>query len=225
LYELTPITAGADKGLRFEPGIPQEEPMRALILATVVAAMTSTAAIAQQSPQQPMMGGQMPGAMMQYGGMGHMMMGQGMMGQGMMDQGGMPMMGMNPSQHIEGRLAFLKTELKITEAQAAPWNAYADAVRANAKRMGELMDQMMSGNMAMQGQPGMMMQGQSGMMMQGQSGMMMSLPDRLNRAEQHMAAHMEMLAAIKGPTMQLYGALSEEQKRLADQLIGPMGMM
>ena len=191
--------------------------MRALILAAAITVLASTAAIAQQSPQQPMMGGQMPGAMMQYGGMGHMMMGQGMMGQGMMDQGGMPMMGMNPSQHIEGRLAFLKTELKITEAQAAPWNAYADAVRANAKRMGELMDQMMSGNMAMQGQPG--------MMMQGQSGMMMSLPDRLNRAEQHMAAHMEMLAAIKGPTMQLYGALSEEQKRLADQLIGPMGMM
>ncbi len=178
--------------------------MRALILAAAVAVLAGTAAIAQQSPQQPMMGGQMPGAMMESGGMGHMMMGQ-----GMIDQGGMPMMGMNPSQHIEGRLAFLKTELKITEAQAAPWNAYADAVRANAKRMGELMDQMMS----------------NGMMMQGQPGMMMSLPDRLNWAEQHMAAHMEMLAAIKEPTLQLYGALSDDQKRLADQLIGPMGMM
>jgi len=65
----------------------------------------------------------------------------------------------------------------------------------------------------------------SGMMMQGQPGTMMSLPDRLNWAEQHMAAHMEMLAAIKQPTMQLYGALSDDQKRLADQLIGPMGMM
>ena len=186
--------------------------MRALILAAVVAVLTGTAAIAQQSPQQPMMGGQMPGAMMEQGGMGHMMMGHMMMDQGMMgmmDRGGMPMMGMNPSQHIEGRLAFLKTELKITEAQAAPWNAYADAVRANAKRMGELMDQMMS----------------SGMMMQGQPGMTMSLPDRLNWAEQHMAAHMEMLAAIKAPTMQLYGALSDDQKHLADQLIGPMGMM
>ena len=188
--------------------------MRALILAAVVAVLTGTTAIAQQSPQQPMTGGQMPGAMMEHGGMGHMMMGhmmmdQGMMGQGMMDQGGMPMMGMNPSQHIEGRLAFLKTELKITEAQAAPWNAYADAVRANAKRMGELMDQMMSRGMAMQGQPG----------------MTMSLPDRLNRAERHMAAHLEMLAVIKEPAMQLYGALSDDQKRLADQLIGPMGMM
>ena len=181
--------------------------MRALILAAAVAVLTGTPAIAQQSPQQPMMGGQMPGAMMEHGGMGHMMMGHMMMDQGMMD-GGMPMMGMNPSQHVEGRLAFLKTELKITEAQAAPWNAYADAVRANAKRMGELMDQMMSGGMPMTGQPA-----------------MMSLPDRLGWAERHMAAHMEMLAAIKEPAMQLYGALSDEQKRLADQLIGPMGMM
>jgi hypothetical protein len=188
--------------------------MRALILAAAIAVLTGTAAIAQQSPQQPMMGGQMPGAMMQYGGMGHMMMGQGMMGQGMMDQGmmdqgGMPMMGMNPSQHIEGRLAFLKTELKITEAQAAPWNAYADAERANAKRMSELMDGMMSG----------------GTMMQGQPGMTMSVPDRLARTDQHLQAHMELLKAIKEPTLQLYGVLSDEQKRLADQLLGPMGMM
>lgn len=48
---------------------------------------------------------------------------------------------MNPSQHVEGRLAFLKTELKITYTQAPQWNAYADAVRANGKRMGEIMNQ------------------------------------------------------------------------------------
>jgi hypothetical protein len=185
--------------------------MRALLIATAIAAMlTSTAAIAQQSPQT-MMGQQMP------------MMGQGMMGHGMM-----PMMGMmDPSQHIEGRLAFLKAELKITEAQAPQWNAYAEALRANAKRMGELMSEMMSSGMMGQG----MMMGQGAMtgsqgtMMQGQPGTMMSVPDRLNWAEQHMAAHMEMLEAIKGPTTQLYAVLSEEQKRVADQLMGPMGMM
>jgi len=77
--------------------------MRALLIATAVAAMlTSTAAVAQQSTQ-PMMGQQMP------------MMGQGWMGNTMMGPGMMPMM--DPSQHIEGRLAFLKTELKITDAQ------------------------------------------------------------------------------------------------------------
>ena len=179
--------------------------MRALLIATAIAAMlTSTAAVAQQSTQQ------MP--MMNQGMMSHTMMGHGMMQM------------MDPSKHIEGRLAFLKTELQITDAQASQWTAYADALRANAKRMGQLMTEMMSSGMMM-GNQGMMMQGQPGAMMQGQSGTMMSLPDRLKWAEQHMAAHMEMLKAIKGPAEDLYAALSADQKRVADQLMGPMGMM
>lgn len=187
--------------------------MRALILAAAAAAvLTSTAAIAQQSPQ-PMMGQQMPGAMMGQSMMGHCMM---------------PMMGMmNPAQHVEGWLAFLKTELKITDAQAPQWNAYADALRTNAKRAGDLMTSMMSSGVMGQG---MMMGGQGmmnsqGMMMPGQSGVGMRLPDRLNWVEQHITAHMEMLRAIKDPATQLYAVLAEEQKRIADQLLDPMGMM
>ena len=45
--------------------------------------------------------------------------------------------------HVEGRLAFLKTELKITDAQLPLWNAVADAIRANAKGMGEMSGGMM----------------------------------------------------------------------------------
>src|SRR5215472_2927754 len=40
--------------------------------------------------------------------------------------------------HTDGALAFLKTELKITDAQTPQWNAFADAVRANAKRMKDM---------------------------------------------------------------------------------------
>jgi hypothetical protein len=54
-------------------------------------------------------------------GMMRMMMGEGM--------GGMAMM----AGHVEGRLAFLKTALKITEGQLPLWNGVADAMRANAK--------------------------------------------------------------------------------------------
>jgi hypothetical protein len=150
------------------------------------------------------------------------MMGQGMMGQGMMGQGMMPMMGMmDPSEHVEGRLAFLKTELKITDAQAPQWNAFADAVRVNAKRMGGPMGAGRPGGMmGMMGQGMMMGPG----MMQGQPGAGMSLPERLDRAEQRLAAHLDTLRAMKGPTTQLYAALSDEQKRLADRLMhGPMG--
>ncbi len=160
---------------------------------------------------------------------------------------------MNPAQHIEGRLAFLKTELKITDAQAPQWNAYADALRANAKQMGEMFGDMMSKGMmgpGMMGNQGMMGQGMMGQGMMGNQGMMnqwmmgqgtagpgmgmmlgkdgkpMPLPERLDWMEQHMSAHLEMLEGIKEPASKLYEVLSPEQKAVADQLMmGPMGMM
>jgi hypothetical protein len=147
--------------------------------------------------------------------------------------------GMQPGQHIEGRLAFLKTELKITDAQAPQWNAYADALRANAKRKGEMMHAMAEKGMC---GPGMMGGGMMGGMMGGGmmgggmgQGMGMgmsqttkrpSLPDRLDLMEQHMSAHMEMLGTIKEPALKLYEVLTSEQKEMADQLmVGHMGMM
>jgi protein CpxP len=43
--------------------------------------------------------------------------------------------------HIEGRIAFLRTELKITDAQAAQWAAVADALRQNDQTMRALFQQ------------------------------------------------------------------------------------
>ena len=204
--------------------------MRTSIYAVVAAVTLATgaAAYAQQSPQS-MPGSQMHGPMSGQG----MMMGPGMMGTGMMGPGMMPMMGMmDPGRHIEGRIAFLKTELRITEAQSPQWNAFADALRATAKRMSEQWAGMMPGTMMGSGTMGSgtmpMMRGAMtpGMMMSGQAGSAMSLPERLDWAEKHMTARLEMLQAMKGATTQLYGVLSDEQKGLADQLIhGPMGMM
>jgi hypothetical protein len=154
--------------------------------------------------------------------MDHGMMERGMMMGQMTGPGMMPMMGMMPpAQHIEGRLAFLKTELQITDAQMPQWNVFSDALRANAKSMIDLKSTTMSNELRGPGQ-GMKRRSE---MMSGQAGTGMSLPDRLDRAEQHMAAHLEMLRAMKGPTTQLYAVLSDDQKRLADRLIhGPMGM-
>jgi len=136
----------------------------------------------------------------------------GMMGPG----GGMPMMGgpgcmgmmgmMGMADRVEGRIAFLKTELKITEAQMPQWNAFADALRSNASRMS--------------GMPATMMQG--GMM--GQEGAPMTAPDRLERMEKMMSAMLESVKATKAALMQLYAVLTDEQKKTADQLIhGVMG--
>src|SRR5271165_3632785 len=53
----------------------------------------------------------------------------------MMGQEGMSGMATMMAGHVEGRLAFLKTELKITDAQLPLWHAVSDAIRANAKSM------------------------------------------------------------------------------------------
>jgi hypothetical protein len=128
---------------------------------------------------------------------------------GMMGQGGMmPMMSMmGMGGHIEGRIAFLKTELKITDPQTAQWNTFADALRANAKRMSEMQNTMMQGGTM------------------GQAGTSLSAPDRLDRMERMMTAMLDAVKAMRSALAPLYATLSDDQKKIADQLIdGPMGM-
>jgi len=141
----------------------------------------------------PAAGPGMPGGMAGGGDMPMMRM--------MMGRDGMSMMGAM-ARHVEGRLAFLKTELKITDTQLPLWNAVADAMRANAKSMGDMAGGMMGGSQTA------------------------TLPDKLAMREKMMTAHLEALRRFKAAVDPLYAALSDEQKKTADELmIGPMGMM
>ena len=119
----------------------------------------------------------------------------------------MPMMGMmqmmmgqgGVAGHIEGRVAFLKTELKITDAQLPLWNAVADAMRASAQDIG---------------MPNCMSMTQS-------SG---TLPEKLAAREKAMRGHLEALRKLTAAVEPLYAALSDGQKKTADALlIGPIG--
>ena len=150
-------------------------------------AATPPAAAATPAPAMPgMPTGSMPGAPggMPMTGMMQMMMGQnGMAG------------------HVEGRIAFLKVELKITDAQQPLWKAVVDVMRANATSRG--------------GMP-------NGMAMMGSAA---TLPDSLAMREKMMAAHLEQLRRLKAAVEPLYAALTDEQKKTADDLMsGPMGM-
>ena len=130
---------------------------------------------------------------------------------GMMGRGGMMRM-MEMADHVEGRIAFLKAELKITDEQTPQWNAFAGALRANAGRMMEMRKAMMQGGMM-----------QGGMMGQGDASV--SAPDRLDRMAKMMTAMLEMVKATKSALVPLYAVLTDEQKKVADQLIhAPMGM-
>lgn len=141
----------------------------------------------------PMAVGGKPEAM--GGGMGPMME---MMRPMMAGRGGME----TPFEHVEGRIAYLRAELKITDAQAAPWNAFADAMRADAAAM-----RAMHEGMAKDGIPG-------------------TLPGRLAARQKMMSAHVGMLERMEAGAKPLYAALSAEQRTLLDQMTAsPMGMM
>jgi hypothetical protein len=165
-----------------------------MALLALIAGVVAAPALAQQESHRQHhpagMGTGSPGDGMPMMGMRPMMMGEGGMG-GMM------------AGHVEGRLAFLKTELKITDAQLPLWNAVADAIRANAKNMSAMM---------------------AGGMMAGSE--TATLPDKLALREKMMTAHLDGLRRFKAAVDPLYAALSPEQKKTADQLLmGPMGMM
>jgi LTXXQ motif family protein len=103
---------------------------------------------------------------------------------------------------VEGRIASLKTELKITDAQAPQWNHFADALRVTAKSMNEMFEQMMPPDAEA------------------------TLLARLERHEKMLSAHLNVLRTLKDAVEPLYAALSDDQKKIADRLmIGPMGMM
>jgi hypothetical protein len=127
-----------------------------------------------------------------------MMQTMGMMGPGM---GGMATM-----DCVEGRIAFLRTELKITDAQASAWNTFADALRANAKKLAEVRASMMprSGDAQQQGS---------------------TMADRLDLQEQWLLARLEGTRTMKSAFTKLNETLSNEQKKAANDLLAPhMGM-
>jgi hypothetical protein len=154
---------------------------------------------------QPSQGGAMPSMGMTGGQSGEGMTGGGDMGRMMSMMHGGGMMGGMPFEHVEGRLAFLKTELKITPAQEPQWNKFADAIRSAAQSMKGMHDQMMQGGQMMQGAP--------------------SAPARLDRYEHMLAARLETVRAIKAAFDPLYLSLFDDQKKTADELCGRMAAM
>lgn len=138
--------------------------------------------------------------MMDMRGMMNMM---NMMG-GKMGMGGTGscMDGMDMANRVEGHIAFLRAELKITEAQAKQWDAFADALRSNAKRMKDRAGAKMMGG------------GDKGVLSQ------------LETQEKMLATRLDSVKALRGALVPLSETFSEEQRKTAEELLGPhMGMM
>lgn len=138
------------------------------------------------------------------------MMGSGMMGRGMMER----MMGGGSSEmmagcqmagggavHADGRIAFLRAELNITDAQKAVWDAYAAQINKNLQSMQGMQKTMTT---------------------------MMDAKTPLERIDARIAVmdkRVQALKEIKPTLAALYAALSTEQKTKADQFLTGMGCM
>lgn len=122
--------------------------------------------------------------------------------------------GMAMIDHVEGRIAYLRAELKITDAQAGVWDAFAATLRVNAKTLAAarepMMDQMKMGQAGMgAGQP-------QAPMMPAQT-----LAQRLDAQERWQTARLEGTRAIKTTFTKLNDVLSPDQKKAADELLPP----
>jgi hypothetical protein len=187
-----------------------------VIVGGLVMTATFPAAAQQDQQQTPMMDqGRMDqgGKMMGRGGM----MGDPMDAQNMGDLGDCPMMGagrrgsmkemghrmmMHSGPMMEARLAYIKADLAITEAQTAAWDGYADAVRARRSTTETKREEMMKAK-------------EGGSALQ-----------RMDARIKAMEAKLDGLKVLKAPTEALYAVLSDEQKKKADELLGGRcGMM
>ena len=165
------------------------------------------AAPAVNAPQQAKPGGTASGGMMSPDMMKMMMdmMASGS-GQAMGQSGSMgPMMA---PEYTEGRLAFLKVEIDVTEAQQPLWDALAEALR-NTASAGDAMPAMQGGMMA-------------------DNGATAATPiDRIALQEKALAVRLDALRQVRVALEPFYAVLDDAQKQKANRLLAPapMGMM
>ncbi len=120
---------------------------------------------------------------------------------------------MTMSDRTEARLAYVKTALKITEAQKTQWDAYADFERKQAKEMEAKFEEWKSK--------------EHGKKEKGDDGMYdhtrMSVISRLEHEREFMADAQTRIDAKLAVIKPLYGVLSETQKKVADEVLSDCG--
>lgn len=101
------------------------------------------------------------------------------------------------TERLEGRIAFLKAELQITDKQLADWSNLAEALRAGRQHLLEArkllaMDEKMDG------------------------------AARLEHYERHLAERLEAIKSARTAFGRLYASLNESQKQTADTILLPL---
>jgi len=108
-----------------------------------------------------------------------------------------------PSERVEARLAYIRTALKITDAQQAQWNAFAETLRNQARAADQRMQEFRA---------------------QREQGAAREKPSAIARLEREQQRHAESATRINerlAVQRPLYAALSTEQKAIADEVLAP----
>ena len=103
-----------------------------------------------------------------------------------------------PSARIEPRLAYIKTALKITDAQTAQWNAVADVMRKHAKDADSAVAAMRA-----------------------ERDEKHTLIDGIEHHQKMLTKEAAYLGELLAAARPLYASLSQEQKTSADELLVP----
>ena len=101
------------------------------------------------------------------------------------------------TERIEGRIAFLKAELQITDKQMADWNVLAEALRSGRQHLVEA---------------------RKFLVMDGKT----SSADRLARYEGHLTERLEAIKSARAAFVRLYPTLVDAQKQTADAILVPL---
>lgn len=141
------------------------------------------------------------------------------------------------ASRVDERIATLKAELAITDAQLPLWNAFADTLRSAAKAMEQTHKEMMAAEAsepkekpaaAPEPSPGGATDypGKEAIKKLEPAPASGSLPGKLQAHERRLTQHVESLKAIEAALIPLYAGFDAKQKQAADKLmIGPMGIM
>jgi hypothetical protein len=153
--------------------------LRTTLVSVFVAASTASLAIAQTAPNsEPRSVSGSPGKFMEH-----------------------PFA--RPTERVEARLAYLRTALKITDAQQSQWDAYANFVRKNAQAMEQRFQSRQSGK------PG------------HEQRQRPNAIERLERAQSFHAEAVTRINEILAVEKPLYAALSPAQQKVADVVMNP----
>lgn len=101
------------------------------------------------------------------------------------------------TERLEGRIAFLKAELQITDKQSADWNLLADALRSSRQHLLDARKLLVVDDK-------------------------ISSSDRIEHYERHLAERLEAIKTARTAFNRLYGNLSDDQRKTADTILLPL---